>query len=203
MALPEHGNLISGMGVDFRDLNNDGFPDIVSRRAGHGDLSRSTRTMARACSPRLPHKVAWPLSAIPCRVTARTSRISITMVGRTFSSAAATCSLPRWPRPSQIDQPNTVFRNVPSGKWAALTEEAGFNAQPPRRHRGAAYGDFNHDGKLDMVVTALSAPAEIWINDSPNHNHWLELALRGTKSNRDGIGARIRIDGRRANAVCL
>ena len=57
----------------------------------------------------------------------------------------------------------------------------------------ASVGDFNHDGKLDVVVTALSAPAEIWINDSPNTNHWLELALQGTKSNRDGIGAKIKV----------
>jgi hypothetical protein len=92
-----------------------------------------------------------------------------------------------------IDQPNTVFRNLEGTKWSALTEEAGFTAQPPRRHRGAAVGDLNHDGKLDVVVTALSAPAEIWMNDSPDTNHWLELALEGTKSNRDGIGARIRI----------
>jgi hypothetical protein len=94
---------------------------------------------------------------------------------------------------AQIDQPNTVFRNTSNGRWAALTEEAGFAAQPPRRHRGAAVGDFNHDGKLDIVVTALSAPAEIWMNDSPGGNHWLELTLKGTKSNRDAIGARIRL----------
>jgi len=42
-------------------------------------------------------------------------------------------------------------------------------------------------------VTSIGAPAEIWMNDSRNNNHWLELALEGTKSNRDGIGARIRI----------
>jgi len=94
---------------------------------------------------------------------------------------------------THIEQPNTVFRNVPGGKWVALTGEAGFTAQPPRRHRGSAYGDFNHDGKLDVVVTALSSPAEIWMNDSPGDNHWLELALQGTKSNRDGIGAKIRL----------
>ena len=63
----------------------------------------------------------------------------------------------------------------------------------PSRHRGSAVGDLNGDGKLDVVVTALSAPAEIWMNDSPAHNHWLELKLQGTKSNRDGIGARVKI----------
>jgi len=96
----------------------------------------------------------------------------------------------------KIDQPNSIFRNNPGGKWSALTDEAGFAAQPPRRHRGSAFGDFNHDGKLDLVVTALSAPAEIWMNDSPGNNHWLEIALQGTKSNRDGIGAKIRIVAR-------
>jgi hypothetical protein len=54
-------------------------------------------------------------------------------------------------------------------------------------------GDFNHDGRLDLVVTALSSPAEIWMNDSPGSNHWLEFALNGTKSNRDGIGAVIKV----------
>jgi hypothetical protein len=93
----------------------------------------------------------------------------------------------------QVDQPNTIFRNLVNGKWAALTAEAGFSAQPPHRHRGAALGDFNHDGKLDIVVTALSAPAEIWMNDSPNDHHWLEISLQGTKSNRDAIGAIIRL----------
>ena len=82
-----------------------------------------------------------------------------------------------------------VFATVP--EWAALTEEAGFAVLPPRRHRGAAVADFNGDGKLDIVVTALSAPAEIWINDSPGNHHWLKLSLQGTKSNRDGIGARV------------
>lgn len=94
---------------------------------------------------------------------------------------------------SQVAQPNTVFRNQGGSTFRALTAEAGLTAQPPSRHRGSAVGDLNGDGRLDVVVSALSAPAEIWINDSPGGNHWLEFKLEGTKSNRDGIGARIKV----------
>jgi hypothetical protein len=93
----------------------------------------------------------------------------------------------------KIDQYNVVFRNLAGVHWSALTQSAGFTAQPPRRHRGAAIADFNGDGKLDIVVTALGAPAELWINDGSDDNHWLALDLQGTKSNRDAIGARIRV----------
>jgi hypothetical protein len=92
-----------------------------------------------------------------------------------------------------IEQPNTVFRNTGQAKFQALTAEAGLTAQPAARHRGSAIGDLNGDGRLDVVVTALSAPAEIWLNDSPGGNHWLEFQLEGTRSNRDAIGARIKL----------
>src|SRR5262245_56743933 len=78
-------------------------------------------------------------------------------------------------------------------RFQALTAEAGLTEQPARRHRGSAAGDLNGDGRLDVVTTALSAPAEIWLNDSPGGAHWLELRLEGTSSNRDGIGARIKV----------
>jgi hypothetical protein len=92
-----------------------------------------------------------------------------------------------------VAQPNTVFRNLGGMKFSALTAEAGLTSLPPSRHRGSAVGDLNGDGRLDVVVSALGAPAEIWINQSPGNNHWLELKLQGTKSNRDGIGARIKV----------
>jgi hypothetical protein len=192
VALPEHGNLISGMGVDFRDLNNDGYPDIAV-------VALDTETFPLYLNDK---KGAFT------EITAKSGMALLSNPMSGYSPNIADFDNDGWKdlfvsrgdvqskamaSRRHIEQVNTVFRNVPGGKWTALTEEAGFDAQPPRRHRGSAFGDFNHDGKLDLVVSALSAPAEIWINDSPNENHWLEIALQGTKSNRDGIGAKIRL----------
>jgi enediyne biosynthesis protein E4 len=192
VALPEHGNLISGMGSDFRDINNDGFPDIYLVALAdetfplyqNNTKGAFTEATARSGMTVLSHPMAGYSPNIADFDNDGWKDIFVSR-GDVQSPAMAGRSV--------IDQPNTVFRNLLGTKWVALTEEAGFSAQPARRHRGSAFGDFNHDGKLDLVVTALSAPAELWINNSSNENHWLELALQGTKSNRNGIGARIRV----------
>lgn len=192
VALPEHGNLISGMGADFRDLNNDGFPDIaiaalqnetfpVYQNTGKGGFTEIT---ARSGMTTLSN----PMSGYSVNI----ADFDNDGWKDVFVSRGDVAS-PNMASRILVDQNNTVFRNLANGKWDALTAEAGFAQQPPRRHRGAALADFNHDGKLDIVVTALSAPAEIWINDSPGNNHWLEISLQGTKSNRDGIGAKIKV----------
>ena len=60
--------------------------------------------------------------------------------------------------------------------------------------RGAAYADYKGDGKLDLIVTTNNGPAILFRNDSnTNGNHWLRVKLQGTKSNRDGIGAVVRL----------
>ena len=63
----------------------------------------------------------------------------------------------------------------------------------PAPHRGAAFGDLNNDGKIDAVVTVLNGPPEIWMNRSINQNHWIILKLVGSKSNRDGLGTKVKI----------
>ena len=56
-----------------------------------------------------------------------------------------------------------------------------------------AFGDLDGDGRVDVVTTQIDGPGRIWMNRSPGAAHWLDIALEGTKSNRDGIGARIKI----------
>ena len=62
-----------------------------------------------------------------------------------------------------------------------------------RAHRGCAFADFDNDGRVDVVTSSLGDGPELWRNVSPGANRWLIVKLKGTKSNRDGIGATVRI----------
>jgi hypothetical protein len=88
-------------------------------------------------------------------------------------------------------QPNSLFANLGNGTFEDVSAESGLNIS--RAHRGSAFADFDNDGKIDVVVSALGEPAELWQNVSPDVNHWLILKLIGTRSNRDGIGAKVRL----------
>jgi hypothetical protein len=191
VALREDGVYISGMGVDFRDLDNDGYPDIVIvaldgetfpiyKNTGKGSFAEVTRESGMT-------KLTLPMSGYsPTIADFDNDGWKDIFVSRGHVQSLASTNL-------VIEQPNTVFRNLGGMKFAALTTEAGLTAQPPARHRGSAVGDLNGDGKLDVVVSAINAPAEIWVNQSAGTNHWIEFKLQGTKSNRDGIGARIKV----------
>ena len=191
VALTEDGNFISGMGLDFRDYNNDGYPDVVAAA-----LANQTFPLWRNLAGRGFKEVT----------TASGMRnLSLSMAG--FGVGLYDFDNDGWkdlfvsrgdvlsrPLPGTVvEQPNTVFRNLgASGNWEAL-REAGLDAAPPARHRGLAFGDLDGDGRVDVVTTALAGPAEIWMNRSPAAGHWLDISLEGTRSNRDGIGARIQV----------
>jgi hypothetical protein len=81
-----------------------------------------------------------------------------------------------------------LFRNAGGGKFQPV---AAFSK--PLVARGAAYGDYDDDGDLDVVISTNNGPAVLYRNDGGNRNHWLEVKLIGTKSNRDGIGAVVRV----------
>jgi len=91
-------------------------------------------------------------------------------------------------------EPNSVFRNLGNGKFADVSSLAGPDFQLEAAHRGAAFGDLDNDGRIDVVLSVLNGPAKILHNISDNANHWILLKLVGTGSNRMGFGAQIRLE---------
>ncbi|HXW07722.1 MAG TPA: CRTAC1 family protein [Vicinamibacterales bacterium] len=90
-------------------------------------------------------------------------------------------------------QPATLFRNRGAKRFEDVTAATGPALQKPVVGRGAAYGDYDNDGDLDVVITANNEPARLLRNDGGNRNPVLRIAAVGTGSNRDGIGARVRV----------
>lgn len=192
VGLAEDGNPVSGMGADFRDVDNDGFPDItfvalenetfpLYRNSGKGTFRDVTSNSGMSALSR-------PMAGYSVGI------YDFDNDGwKDIFVSRGHVQSPLMKRRYLIDQNNSVFRNHSGTKFEALTAEAGLDGAPPKRHRGCGWGDLNGDGRIDLVVSALGAPAEIWINDSPGANHWIDIKIEGTKSNRDGIGAKVKV----------
>ncbi|HEX5757973.1 MAG TPA: CRTAC1 family protein [Thermoanaerobaculia bacterium] len=101
---------------------------------------------------------------------------------------------PEWERvqsTARYAQPQQLFRNEGKGRYVEVTGTAGGDLARPLVARGAAYGDLDDDGDLDLVVTSLAGPAKLFANRGPGADtgHWLRVRLVGKRSNRDGLGA--------------
>ena len=92
-----------------------------------------------------------------------------------------------------VPQEQSLFRGLGNGKFVDVSREAGPVLEVKTVSRGACFADYDNDGKMDAFVVNLGAPATLLHNVSQNSNHWLTVKLKGKKSNRDGIGARLEL----------
>ena len=191
VALLDHGKPVASMGADFADYDNDGLFDIsVTALAGETfplfrntskgmfrDATFSTK-MAALTSPRS----GWGNGFFDFNNDGWkdlfTANSHVNDIIEQFEA-------------TQYRLPNSLFLNAGDGTFRDVSREAGFTES--HAHRGSAFADFNNDGRVDIVVTSLGEAAELWQNVTEAAGNWLIVRLHGVKSNRDGIGARIRI----------
>src|SRR5919108_345880 len=193
-ALLDTGNPISGMGVEFRDYNNDGLPDIafdalagetfpLLRDGGAGLFEGATYTSRMSIGKR--KYSGWGIGMFDFNNDGWKDL---------FTANGHVNDRVELFEATEYKQHNSVFLNQGDGTFHDVSRTVGRDFLMPRAHRGAAFADFNNDGKIDAVVTSLGEAPELWENVTPGDNTWLLLKLEGTKSNREGIGAKIRVD---------
>ncbi len=192
VAYPESAKAISGMGADFKDVYNDGKPDIwhtaienesfpLYRNRGNefweatykSRLSSPTRTMSGWSNGIFDFDNDGWKDLFVAR-------------GNVLDNVALYST-------RKYEEPNTVFRNLGNGTFQDVSSTAGPGFQHAAPHRGAAFGDLDNDGRVDAVVTVLNGKMEYFHNITSNRNHWILLKLVGVKSNRMGLGAQVAI----------
>jgi hypothetical protein len=194
VAYAQNGSAISGMGADFKDVDNDGRPDIwhtavenesfpLFQNLGGGQFWERTLQAHLAGTRSMSgwgngifdfDNDGWKdLFVARSNVLDNIAKLSN----------------------RHYEEPNAVFRNLGNGKFQDVSGEAGPDFQKAAAHRGVAFGDMDNDGRIDAVVTVLNGKLKYFHNISKNSNHWILLKLAGKKSNRMGLGAQIRITG--------
>ena len=193
VALDDNGRPVAGMGVDFRDADNDGRPDLILT-AMINDTFPLFRNTGK--TPAFEDVTAQSGLAVATRSLTGWGIGIYDFDNDGFKDVftanshfpALEESLGRVP-----ELPNSVFRNQGNGRFEDVSRTAGVDFQVAGQYRGVAFADFDNDGRVDAVVSNVNGSARLFRNVTTGSGHWLALKLRGTKSNRDGIGAQIAV----------
>ncbi len=194
VALSERGRARANMGVDAADYDRSGRPDILVGNFLHemlglyrdrGDglfVDAAPRTTVGRASYQ---SVTWAVFFLDVDLDGHLDIFAAN--GGTDESQGMLDSRAR------LAQPPLLLRNRGDGAFDDVTRAVGEAFGRPAMGRGAAYADFDGDGDLDLVLTALNGPARLLRNEGGNRNNWLRVRLAGAGSNRRGIGAVARV----------
>ena len=200
----EYGNLQAGMGLAVGDYDRDGRLDILKthfaddipalyRALGKGLFEDTASLVGLAVQNR---HVEWG-AGMPDLDNDGWPDV-VYMTGHVYPEIER--HLPQYPHRG----PRMVFRNQGGTRFEDVSARSGPGAVTPHSSRGAAFGDYDDDGDIDVLVMNMNEPPSLLRNDTQNANRWLKVKLVGTRSNRAGIGATVivTVGGRRqAQAV--
>jgi hypothetical protein len=192
VAFTEDGVPVSGMGSDFRDLDEDGRPDLFLTTLSGEPFPLYLNTPDGFFVPR-GHAAGLGFATVMMGGWG-TGAYDFDNDGHKdlFSANAHVSENVDSYGHHRYRQANAVFRGG-DGRFHDVAAGAGEAMQRARAHRGCAFGDLDGDGRVDVVVSVIGEPAEVLYNVTSDVGHWLELRLQGTRSNRDGIGAVVRL----------
>jgi hypothetical protein len=191
VALSQDGQEQAGMGIGVGDFNLNGELDIVKthfqgdmpglyRNQGKGDFEDVTLRAGLGVETRY---ICWGTGFLDFD---NDGLPDIFMVaGGVYPEVEK--AFPEIP----MKMPRMLFRNLGDGSFEELSEKAGLGAAGRKCSRGCAFGDFDNDGDLDVLIMNRNAPPTLLRNDLSGTNHWLKVLLVGVKSNRSAIGARV------------
>ena len=193
VSVDSEGGTYAGMGVDFADYDNDGLPDLLITDLGNqtyalyknnGDGSFAYTTFeSRLADITRPHS-GWGFRFMD--VDNDGWKDLLIAQGHDMDNV-------------ELTTPNLHYREPPAlirnteGKFSDISRSGGSVFDEPWVGRGMAVGDIDNDGRLDAVITTNDGAAHILHNETPARNHWLILKLVGHRSNRDAIGAEVKL----------
>ena len=190
-ALSEDGMEQAGMGVAVGDFNLDGHLDLFKTHFaddtsvlyvndGKGHFDDVTIRAGFAVETRF---VGWGAGIVDLDNDGLPDVFVTT--GSVYPEIEQ--RLPNYP----FKTPRLIFRNLGEGRFEELIEEAGPGIVAPHSSRGCAFGDFDNDGDMDVLIMNMNEPPSLLRNDLSGGNHWLKVRLIGTVSNRSAIGSRV------------
>ena len=194
IAVDSEGRTYAGMGIDFGDFDGDGKPDLVItnlanqkyalyRNNGDGSFTYSTYTSGLARMT-LIHS-GWGIRFFDYDNDGRNDLL----VAQGHDLDTIELNYPTL----RYREPMLLARNMGGAKLTDVSAEAGDVFKQPWVGRGMALGDLDNDGRVDAVISTNDGAAHILHNETRNANHWLGLRLVGHRSNRDAIGAEVRV----------
>jgi hypothetical protein len=195
VALDGDGRTFAGMGVDFSDYNNDGWPDLAigdlanqmyALYRNNGDGTFSYDSYATGISGVTQLHSGWGLRFMDYD----NDGWKDLLIAQGHDLDTVEKSFPDL----RYREPPMLLRNVEGKRFVNIGPVSGEVFRQRWVGRGLAIGDIDNDGRLDAVITENGGPAHILMNRTPTGNHWIGFKLVGHRSNRDGIGAVIRID---------